>query len=169
MQSLTALPSTSRSRRWFSKSPAGPTSSSSPASEPPSRPPWPPRSSLNFFPCRSAAYIKMGQFTKAHQDAVKAKELNSEWPKVWQYKRWCWACLSIRIIVVLSIKAQNNPSGENAWDSGNNLSLKNTYSFPETLLLAAKMRQSLVWSMGRLFHQRRFYLLAFTALIWNSI
>ena len=31
---------------------------------------------------RSAAYIKMGQFTKAHQDAVKAKELNSEWPKV---------------------------------------------------------------------------------------
>ena len=102
MQSLTALLSTSRSRRWFSKSPAGPTSSSSPASEPPSRPPWPPRSSLNFFPCRSAAYIKMGQFTKAHQDAVKAKELNSEWPKVWQYKRWCWACLSIRIIVVLS-------------------------------------------------------------------
>ena len=31
---------------------------------------------------RSAAYIKMGQFNKAHQDAVKAKELNSEWPKV---------------------------------------------------------------------------------------
>ena len=31
---------------------------------------------------RSAAYIKMGQFTKAHQDAVKAKELNSEWAKV---------------------------------------------------------------------------------------
>ena len=30
----------------------------------------------------SAAYIKMGQFTKAHQDAVKAKELNSEWAKV---------------------------------------------------------------------------------------
>ena len=24
----------------------------------------------------------MGQFNKAHQDAVKAKELNSEWPKV---------------------------------------------------------------------------------------
>ena len=24
----------------------------------------------------------MGQFTKAHQDAVKAKELNSEWAKV---------------------------------------------------------------------------------------
>ena len=70
-----------------------------------------------------------------------------------------------RIIVVLSIKAENNPSGENVWDSGNNLCLKNTYSFPETLLLAAKMRQSLVWSMGRLFHQRRFYLLAFTALI----
>ena len=31
---------------------------------------------------RSAAYIKMGQFTKAHQDAVKAKELNSEWANV---------------------------------------------------------------------------------------
>ena len=37
---------------------------------------------IEFFPRRSAAYIKMGQFTKAHQDAVKAKELNSEWPKV---------------------------------------------------------------------------------------
>ena len=24
----------------------------------------------------------MGQFNKAHHDAVKAKELNSEWPKV---------------------------------------------------------------------------------------
>ena len=24
----------------------------------------------------------MGQFSKAHQDAVKAKELNSEWAKV---------------------------------------------------------------------------------------
>ena len=31
---------------------------------------------------RSAAYIKMGQFSKAYQDAVKAKELNAEWPKV---------------------------------------------------------------------------------------
>ena len=31
---------------------------------------------------RSAAHIKMGQFTKALQDAVKAKELNPEWPKV---------------------------------------------------------------------------------------
>ena len=31
---------------------------------------------------RSAAYIKMGQFNKAYHDAVKAKELNSEWPKV---------------------------------------------------------------------------------------
>ena len=31
---------------------------------------------------RSAAYIKMGQFSKAYQDAVKAKELNGEWPKV---------------------------------------------------------------------------------------
>ena len=31
---------------------------------------------------RSAAHIKMGQFTKALQDAIKAKELNPEWPKV---------------------------------------------------------------------------------------
>ena len=31
---------------------------------------------------RSAAHIKMGQFTKALSDAVKAKELNPEWPKV---------------------------------------------------------------------------------------
>jgi len=31
---------------------------------------------------RSAAQIKMGQFGKALQDAVKAKELNPEWPKV---------------------------------------------------------------------------------------
>ena len=35
---------------------------------------------LDIF--RSAAYIKMGQFSKAYQDAVKAKELNAEWPKV---------------------------------------------------------------------------------------
>ena len=38
--------------------------------------------SFNTIFSRSAAYIKMGQFNKAHQDAVKAKELNSEWPKV---------------------------------------------------------------------------------------
>ena len=31
---------------------------------------------------RSAAYIKMGQFAKALQDAVRAKELSPEWPKV---------------------------------------------------------------------------------------
>ena len=31
---------------------------------------------------RSAALIKMGQFTRALQDAVKAKELNRNWPKV---------------------------------------------------------------------------------------
>ena len=31
---------------------------------------------------RSAAHIKLGQFSKALQDALKAKELNSEWPKV---------------------------------------------------------------------------------------
>ena len=31
---------------------------------------------------RSAALIKMGQFTRALQDAVKAKELNRSWPKV---------------------------------------------------------------------------------------
>ena len=31
---------------------------------------------------RSAALIKMGHFTRALQDAVKAKELNRSWPKV---------------------------------------------------------------------------------------
>ena len=36
---------------------------------------------------RSAAHIKMGQFTKALQDAIKAKELNPEWPKV-KFKIW---------------------------------------------------------------------------------
>jgi hypothetical protein len=35
-----------------------------------------------FILFRSAAYIKMGQFHKALQDAVKAKDLNPEWPKV---------------------------------------------------------------------------------------
>ncbi len=35
-----------------------------------------------FLLLRSAAYIKMGQFHKALQDAVKAKDLNPEWPKV---------------------------------------------------------------------------------------
>ena len=35
-----------------------------------------------LFSNRSAAHIKMGQFAKALQDAVKAKELNPEWPKV---------------------------------------------------------------------------------------
>lgn len=46
--------------------------------------------SLNLWPIflillysnRSAALIKMGQFTRALQDAVKAKELNRSWPKV---------------------------------------------------------------------------------------
>jgi Flp pilus assembly protein TadD len=33
---------------------------------------------------RSAAFIKMGQFSKALQDATKARELNQEWPKVIQ-------------------------------------------------------------------------------------
>ena len=38
---------------------------------------------LSFvFVLRSAAYIKMGQFHKALQDAVKAKDLNPEWAKV---------------------------------------------------------------------------------------
>ena len=38
---------------------------------------------LSFvFVFRSAAYIKMGQFHKALQDAVKAKDLNPEWAKV---------------------------------------------------------------------------------------
>ena len=31
---------------------------------------------------RSAAYVKLGQFGKALQDSVKAKQLNPEWPKV---------------------------------------------------------------------------------------
>ena len=31
---------------------------------------------------RSAAYVKLGQFAKALQDSVKAKQLNPEWPKV---------------------------------------------------------------------------------------
>lgn len=31
---------------------------------------------------RSAAHIKRGQFQKALKDAVKAKDLNPEWPKV---------------------------------------------------------------------------------------
>ena len=31
---------------------------------------------------RSAAHIKLGQFSKALQDSVKAKQLNPEWPKV---------------------------------------------------------------------------------------
>ena len=31
---------------------------------------------------RSAAYIKMGEFKKALRDALKAKELNPQWPKV---------------------------------------------------------------------------------------
>lgn len=37
---------------------------------------------MNSCPFRSAAYIKLGRFSKAYQDAVKAKELNAEWPKV---------------------------------------------------------------------------------------
>ena len=45
---------------------------------------WPtlPCSIIKYKHSRSAAYIKMGQFSKAYQDAVKAKELNAEWPKV---------------------------------------------------------------------------------------
>ena len=31
---------------------------------------------------RSAALVKMGQYTRALQDAVKAKELNPKWSKV---------------------------------------------------------------------------------------
>ena len=31
---------------------------------------------------RSAAHVKLGQFGKALQDSVKAKQLNPEWPKV---------------------------------------------------------------------------------------
>ena len=47
---------------------------------------------------RSAAYIKMGQFTKAHQDAVKAKELNSEWAKVKCHRRGCSNKISIAFL-----------------------------------------------------------------------
>jgi Flp pilus assembly protein TadD len=35
-----------------------------------------------LFSNRSAAHIKMGGFAKALQDAVRARELNPEWPKV---------------------------------------------------------------------------------------
>ena len=31
---------------------------------------------------RSAALVKMGRFEQALQDAIRAKELNSQWPKV---------------------------------------------------------------------------------------
>lgn len=31
---------------------------------------------------RSAALVKMGQFTQALQDATRARELNPKWPKV---------------------------------------------------------------------------------------
>ena len=34
---------------------------------------------------RSAAHVKLGQFGKALQDSVKAKQLNPEWPKVILY------------------------------------------------------------------------------------
>jgi len=42
---------------------------------------------------RSAAYIKMGQFNKAYHDAVKAKELNSEWPKAYYREGVALQCL----------------------------------------------------------------------------
>ena len=32
---------------------------------------------------RSAAYIKMGHFSKALRDAIKAKELSPDWPKAY--------------------------------------------------------------------------------------
>ena len=32
---------------------------------------------------RSAAYIKMGHFSKALKDAIKAKELSPDWPKAY--------------------------------------------------------------------------------------
>ena len=37
---------------------------------------------------RSAAHVKLGQFGKALQDSVKAKQLNPEWPKVILYKTY---------------------------------------------------------------------------------
>jgi Flp pilus assembly protein TadD len=35
---------------------------------------------------RSAALVKMGQFAQALQDAIRARELNSKWPKVQEHK-----------------------------------------------------------------------------------
>lgn len=35
---------------------------------------------------RSAALVKMGQFAQALQDAIRARELNSKWPKVREHK-----------------------------------------------------------------------------------
>jgi Flp pilus assembly protein TadD len=41
---------------------------------------------------RSAALVKMGQFAQALQDAIRARELNSKWPKVREHKPlWMWA------------------------------------------------------------------------------
>ena len=44
---------------------------------------------------RSAAHVKLGQFGKALQDAVKAKQLNPEWPKV---------CLQLICCIFVSTK-----------------------------------------------------------------
>lgn len=35
---------------------------------------------------RSAALVKMGQFSQALQDAIRARELNNKWPKVQKHK-----------------------------------------------------------------------------------
>ncbi|TRY69941.1 hypothetical protein TCAL_01247 [Tigriopus californicus] len=42
---------------------------------------------------RSAAYIKMGQFPKALQDAIRARDLNPEWPKAYYRQGVALQCL----------------------------------------------------------------------------
>ena len=120
---------------------------------------------------RSAAYIKMGQFTKAHQDAVKAKELNSEWPKV-KYHWWgCWnkisKCNDQSMMFASPIPEKGHFQGSDIDD---------TYCPREYLFwrwpIAVGMEEDVVWSM-RAFSSgatsTRFSPLAFTALISNSI
>ena len=43
---------------------------------------------------RSAALIKLGQFSKALKDAVKAKELNADWPKAYYRQGVALQCLA---------------------------------------------------------------------------
>ena len=43
---------------------------------------------------RSAAFIKLGQFSKALKDAVKAKDLNPDWPKAYYRQGVALQCLA---------------------------------------------------------------------------